>query len=157
LLVLTRLEAHAVDVVIERVDIRDMIEETTSSMNVLFQEKNIEVSYDFPSKPMIISMDEHSLQKVITNLLTNALRYAKSMVSWKVIEVGNTLEVSISNDGPMIPSDLQNKIFDRFQKGEQGNIGIGLAIVQSVMEHYGGHVRVQSDEESTSFILTFKK
>lgn len=157
LLVLTRLEAHAVDVVIERVDIRDMIEETTSSMNVLFQEKNIDVSYDFPSKPMIISMDEHSLQKVITNLLTNALRYAKSKVSWKVIEVGNTLEVSISNDGPMIPSDLQNKIFDRFQKGDQGHIGIGLAIVHSVMEHYGGKVNVISTPEATSFVLIFLK
>lgn len=157
LLVLTRLESHSVDMVIERIDIRDMIEETTSSMNVLFQEKKIEVHYDFPSRPMIISMDDHSLQKVITNLLTNALRYAKSKVVWKVVEVGNTIEVSISNDGAMIPHDLQAKIFDRFQKGDQGHIGIGLAIVQSVMEHYGGQIRVHSNEENTSFILVFKK
>ena len=57
----------------------------------------------------------------------------------------------------MIPVDFKDKIFDRFEKGDRGHIGIGLAIVKAVMEHYGGTIEVDSHPEKTTFILQFKK
>ena len=57
----------------------------------------------------------------------------------------------------MIPDTIKNAIFDRFIKGEKGHIGIGLAIVKAVMDHYGGRVEVLSNQEKTTFILYFKK
>jgi two-component system sensor histidine kinase CssS len=157
LLVLSRLEAHNVDVVVESIDVRDVIEEISSSMHVLLEEQGLEIKYQFPNTPVILQMDESSLTKVFSNLLTNAIRYSKSIIIWEVIEHSNLIEVKISNDGEMIPEDFKDKIFDRFQKGDRGHIGIGLAIVKAVMEHYGGDIKVDSNPEKTTFILQFKK
>lgn len=157
LLVLSRLEAHNVDVVVESIDIRDVIEEISSSMHVLLEDKGLEMKYQFPNHPVILKMDESSLTKVFSNLLTNAIRYSKSKIVWEVNEHNTHVEVKISNDGEMIPEDFKDKIFNRFQKGDRGHIGIGLAIVKAVMEHYGGDVKVDSHPEKTTFILQFKK
>jgi two-component system sensor histidine kinase CssS len=157
LLVLSRLEAHAVDVMVQSIDVRDLIEEISSSMNVLLQERNLSMEYHFPATPSIIKMDESSLHKIFTNLLTNALRYAKSKIIWDVVEKVDSVEVTISNDGEMISEEFKDVIFDRFQKGDKGHIGIGLAIVKAVIEHYGGSIRVDSSSKWTCFILTFKK
>jgi two-component system, OmpR family, sensor histidine kinase CssS len=157
LLVLSRLEAHNVDVMVESLDIRDVIEEISSSMHVLIEEKELDLKYQFPNQPVIVKMDSSSLTKVFSNLLTNAIRYSKSKIVWEVIEHANHIEVKITNDGEMIPEDFKDKIFDRFQKGDRGHIGIGLAIVKAVMEHYGGSIQVDSNPEVTSFKLIFKK
>lgn len=157
LLVLSRLEAHNVDVMVESIDVRDVIEEISSSMHVLLEDKGLEMKYQFPSHPVILKMDESSLTKVFSNLLTNAIRYSKSMIVWEVIDHKDNIEVKISNDGEMIPVDFKDKIFDRFEKGDRGHIGIGLAIVKAVMEHYGGTIEVDSHPEKTTFILQFKK
>ncbi|MBS3991531.1 MAG: HAMP domain-containing histidine kinase [Erysipelothrix sp.] len=157
LLVLSRLEAHNVDVIVESLDIRDVIEEISSTMHVLIEEKGLDLKYQFPNHPVILKMDSSSLTKVFSNLLTNAIRYSKSKIVWEVFDNAKTIEVKISNDGEMIPEDFKDKIFDRFQKGERGHIGIGLAIVKAVMEHYGGSIQVDSNPEVTSFKLIFKK
>lgn len=157
LLVLSRLEAHNVDVVVESIDVRDVIEEISSTMHVLLEDKGLEMKYQFPSHPVIIKMDGSSLTKVFSNLLTNAIRYSKTKIVWEVIDSKEYIEVKISNDGEMIPENFKDKIFDRFQKGDKGHIGIGLAIVKAVMEHYGGNIQVDSKPEETSFKLTFKK
>lgn len=157
LLVLSRLEAHNVDVVVESIDIRDVIEEISSSMHVLLEDKGLEMKYQFPSHPVIVKIDGSSLTKVFSNLLTNAIRYSKTKIAWEVIDSKDSIEVKISNDGEMIPADFKDKIFDRFQKGDRGHIGIGLAIVKAVMDHYGGNIHVDSNPEETSFKLIFKK
>jgi two-component system, OmpR family, sensor histidine kinase CssS len=157
LLVLSRLEAHNVDVMVESLDIRDVIEEISSSMHVLIEEKQLDLKYQFPNQPVIVKMDSSSLTKVFSNLLTNAIRYSKSKIVWEVSEQAKHIEVKITNDGEMIPEDFKDKIFDRFQKGDRGHIGIGLAIVKVVMEHYGGSIQVDSNPEETSFKLIFKK
>jgi signal transduction histidine kinase len=157
LLVLSRLEAHSVDMMVQKLDVRDLIEEISSSMNVLLQERNLIMEYHFPSLDSSINIDESSLHKVFTNLLSNAIRYAKTKIVWDVIHHHNELEVRISNDGEMIEDEFKDIIFNRFQKGEKGHIGIGLAIVKAVMEHYGGSIRVESSPSQTSFILMFKK
>lgn len=157
LLVLSRLEGHIVDVVIESYDVRDVIEEVSSSMSVLLHERNLNMSYQFPNQLSQIKIDESSLHKVLINLLSNAIRYAHHNITWSVKEHPNEIEISISNDGDMIPDTIKNAIFDRFIKGEKGHIGIGLAIVKAVMDHYGGRVEVLSNQEKTTFILYFKK
>lgn len=157
LLVLSRLEAHNVDVVLEFVDVRDVIEEISSSMHVLLKDKNLELKYQFPNHPILLKIDTSSLIKVFSNLLTNSIRHSKTSIVWEVIDHPNDIEVRITNDGDMIPHDFKGKMFDRFQKGEHGHIGIGLAIVKAVMEHYDGEIHVDSSPKHTTFKLFFKK
>lgn len=144
LLILSRLEGNIIDVVIEHLDVRDIIEEITSSMVILLNKRNLTINYVFPKEACIINMDKASLHKVFTNLLANAIRYAQSTIIWTVIHHEQEVEVRIANDGEKIENVSEEAIFERYAKGSKGQYGIGLSIVKAVMDHYGGSVAVES-------------
>ena len=67
--------------------------------------------------------------------------------------------VTFSNTGKMIPLEIQSRIFDKFftTKSEKNGTGLGLSIVQKVVKDHGAMIKVTSDEQYTSFIVTFKR
>ena len=75
---------------------------------------------------------------VVENLLDNALRYAKTEV---IIETDNDF-LSVYNDGSHIDEDRTNEIFKAYEKGEGGQFGLGLSIVNRVVTNYGYEVSV---------------
>lgn len=75
---------------------------------------------------------------VVENLLDNALRYAKTEV---IIETDNDF-LSVYNDGSYIDEDRTNEIFKAYEKGEGGQFGLGLSIVNRVVTNYGYEVSV---------------
>jgi two-component system OmpR family sensor kinase len=103
-----------------------------------------------PSEPQVLG-DEHKVRQVMTNLLGNALRYSPE---------GSPVEIAVSADasrgvgvfeiidhGEGIPEQLRSKIFDRFWRAdtsrnrETGGSGLGLSIVQSIVDAHRGSVR----------------
>jgi signal transduction histidine kinase len=74
-------------------------------------------------------------------------------------ETKRIIEVTISNSGDMIPVDIQEKIFDKFftTKGETTGTGLGLSIVRNVVDEHNAKIILISDEQFTSFIVTFIK
>lgn len=64
------------------------------------------------------------------------------------------------NDGPAIPASSANHIFERFYRVEEsrnnktGGTGLGLAIVKGIIDQHNGHVKVESDETATAFVMT---
>lgn len=157
LLILSRLEGNITDVVVEPLDMRDVIEEITSSMAILLNERNLALNYRFPKHACIIAIDKASIHKVLTNLLANAIRYAEHSITWIVKDEEHEIEVSIANDGAKIEDIDEVTIFERYTKGRKGQYGIGLSIVKAVMDHYGGRILVNSTDEQTQFSLYFKK
>lgn len=103
------------------------------------------------------------LRRALANLLANALRYgdANSPVTIDVSTPGETLEISVMNQGPPIAPEDIPRLFDRFyrcdpartQPGDSG--GLGLAIVRSIMQMHGGAVRAESEANGTRFVLAF--
>ncbi|MDO5713373.1 MAG: HAMP domain-containing sensor histidine kinase, partial [Tissierellia bacterium] len=67
--------------------------------------------------------------------------------------------ISIENQGYMIPREKQNKIFERFYKldPKSKGFGIGLPMAKVIMEEHGGKIFVESDEDKTTFHLRFYK
>jgi len=108
--------------------------------------------------------DRLMIQRAIGNLLSNALRHARgdSIVQVSITRLDDTIELSVSNQGPAIePSDMP-RLFDRFFRTEKSRphpahsgTGLGLSITQSLMVAHGGSVRVRSDQKNTSFTLVF--
>lgn len=82
--------------------------------------------------------DESLLEMVLSNLLSNALRYAASQVTVAAQSGENGVAITVADDGPGIaPQDLP-RIFNRFYKGKNGQTGLGLAIARAAAEAIGG-------------------
>jgi signal transduction histidine kinase len=91
--------------------------------------------------------DPEALRRVVVNLLDNAVRYASSQVSVDIAVNGNgTAELVVGDDGPGIPEDERERVFDRFYRTHEsrsrdtGGTGLGLPIVRDVVRAHGGSV-----------------
>jgi len=115
--------------------------------------------------PALVGLaDGERMRQVIFNLIDNAIKYGrpggKTTVGGRMLPNGR-IEIAVVDDGPGIPEEAQERIFERFYRvdkarsREQGGTGLGLAIVKHVIQAHGGEVRVESEPGSGSaFIFT---
>ena len=90
--------------------------------------------------------DGHLLGHAVRNLLDNAARYAHSKVALSCCEVSGQIVITVSDDGPGIPTEDRERVFDRFVRLEQdrsrdkGSTGLGLAVARGIIERLNGRV-----------------
>ncbi len=116
-------------------------------------------SLDVPDEPVTIVGDQQRLHQVVANLLANARVHTPAGTSVTVTlgTRGGDAVVTVTDDGPGIPDDLQPVLFERFARGDSsrsraaGSTGLGLAIVAAVVEGHGGRVLVRSTPGATEF------
>lgn len=106
---------------------------------------NIEVSVE--GEMSTVYGNEEPWRVVIENLVDNALRYAKSKV---VIKTG-VHYISVYNDGSTIDSENIESLFKAYEKGEGGQFGLGLSIVNKVISNYGYTIRAKNHEQGVIF------
>jgi two-component system, OmpR family, sensor kinase len=120
---------------------------------------------ELPDEPVMVRGDEYRLRQVLANLMTNAARHTPpgTTVTVALPEPGpgaSSVTLSVTDDGPGIPSDLQPGLFERFVRGDTarshatGSTGLGLAIVDAVTAAHGGSVGVTSRPGQTTFTIT---
>jgi len=119
-----------------------------------------EWEFDAPDERVMIVGDEPRIHQVLANLLTNARVHTPegSQVGVELSVVGGTTAViTVDDNGPGISPELQPTLFERFARGDSsrsriaGSTGLGLSIVQAVIEAHGGTVSVTSAPGATSF------
>jgi two-component system, OmpR family, sensor kinase len=117
---------------------------------------------ELPDEPVVVRGDQHRLHQVLANLLSNAARHTPddTQVTVAVAEAGpGYASVSVTDNGPGIPAELQPTVFERFVRGDvsrsraAGSSGLGLAIVQAVTAAHGGHAEVASRPGETRFTI----
>ena len=117
---------------------------------------------DEPTEVLVLG-DDHALRQVLANLLSNARVHtpAGTTVTTSISEHEGTVLVSVRDDGPGIPQDLQERLFDRFSRGDAarspgtGSTGLGLAIADAVVRAHRGHIEVDGTPGATTFTVTF--
>jgi PAS domain S-box-containing protein len=132
----------------------EIITESTTFLQSEFQTRNVAVSFDLaPDLPMIFG-DRTQLQQVVVNLAMNAMQaMMRSGVAEKSIAIRArkideaTICCVVEDSGPGIGSEHLPHLFDRFFTTRETGMGLGLPIVQSIIEAHGGRIRV--DNEST--------
>jgi two-component system, OmpR family, phosphate regulon sensor histidine kinase PhoR len=115
---------------------------------------------------LVVLADNDRMRQVISNLLDNAIKYGKVGGTTSVLGAhmdDGRIEIAVSDDGPGIPRDARERIFERFYRvdkarsREQGGTGLGLAIVKHVIQAHGGEVRVESEQGGGSrFIISLQ-
>ena len=108
--------------------------------------KGHEVTRDLPSELVLIKGDSALLERVLTNLIENSLKYAgnsaqRGIRAWRD---GERLEMAIWDNGPGIPDKDLTRIFDKFARGDKESsvpgVGLGLAICKTIVESHGGRI-----------------
>lgn len=140
-------------------NIYDLLESIGERFEPSFRQHNIRFQVEYPDKDFTAMVDSESIIKLVSNLLTNARKYAKDEVtlSCKVQNEQHTFVIAVSDNGTGIRSEEQTKIFEPFYQasGHQQGTGIGLSIVKGIVNAHHGSIEVVSKlNEGTSFIVT---
>lgn len=123
---------------------------------------NITMSLSLPDKETVLYVDREKITKIINNLLSNALKFTKSKIELQVKILDHRFEVKVMDDGPGIPDNEKERIFEAFYQATQnsGNnaktgTGIGLTFSRLLAESHKGSLTLEDNQwNGSSFILT---
>jgi len=94
------------------------------------------------------------LDRVVSNLLSNAVQYGAPPFVVTAERRGTHLRVAVSDHGPGVPEELRPRLFERFARGDDVNgTGLGLAIARSYARAHGGDIVYEGDVGGTRFVL----
>jgi signal transduction histidine kinase len=150
---LSKLESRQVKPKMEPFFMFDLLQDIGRKYKLLAQEKNIDLETELPSKMPVVCADIALIERVLQNLIDNALNYTpeNGKVKIKMEEVSKQVHVSVINTGPGIASEELPKIFDRYYKVENTKTsrgtGLGLAIVKNILEIHKADIQVESENQ----------
>jgi len=149
LLDLSRLDAVAVAVNPKPVVVRSVLEEIASAAVPPGTSVTIEASRDLAAV-----IDPHVLDRVVSNLLSNAVTYGAPPVVVTAERRGTHLRIAVSDGGSGVPEKLRPRLFERFARGDEANgTGLGLAIARSYARAHGGDIVYEPDNGGARFVL----
>jgi signal transduction histidine kinase len=139
LLDLSRIDAKRVRITRERVRLRPQLEEIVAS---IAGDRSSEVTVEAASE-LEVDVDPNAIERVVSNLLTNALRYGAPPVIVQAEHKDQHIRIRVEDSGAGVASEFAPFLFDRFRRSEQsrqrgGGIGLGLAIARSYAHAHGG-------------------
>jgi len=108
--------------------------------------------------PAFIEGDAREVGRALDNLLANAMRFAKQRIRVHVEQDGDWVELSVEDDGPGVPVDRRERVLQPFVQVERDgdHSGLGLAIVQRIVEGHGGNVVLDDSPELGGFWIRLR-
>ena len=152
LLDLARSDAGRLAIRPQPTEVAPLIEDVVRTMRAQTEAASQSLGEDVqPGLPQI-NVEPARIRQILVNLITNAHEYSPEGASIEVSAraVGAEVEISVSDNGPGIPADQVERIFERFTRGDAGltqrvgGTGLGLAISKSLVEAHGGSIAVES-------------
>jgi PAS domain S-box-containing protein len=113
------------------------------------------LTFDYSDRPILILADKARIKRVVANLIDNALKftlpvYGKVFVRVSKIEKGGVATVEVSDNGPGVPEEFRDRIFEKFYRADSGKSGakngkgLGLAFCKMIVEAHGGKIVVEN-------------
>ncbi|WUI08862.1 HAMP domain-containing histidine kinase [Micromonospora sp. NBC_00421] len=141
------------------VDLTALVVDAVSDAHVAGPEHRWQL--DLPDEALEVPGDSVRLHQVVANLLANARVHTPpgTTVTTRIAPVPGAVEISVTDDGPGVPPELRDEVFERFARGdssrsrEHGSTGLGLAIVAAVVEAHHGTVALESRPGRTVFTV----
>ncbi len=165
---LSKVEAGKIELIIERMSIPNVINETLMLLNERALKNNVTLRKEIDPEMEFINADKQRVKQILFNLLSNALKFSKKeggTVSVIAKKEGDDLIISVSDTGIGIKREDLGKLFREFEQlnsditKNYGGTGLGLAISKKLVELHGGQIWIESryGEGSTiTFTLPFK-
>jgi two-component system, NtrC family, sensor histidine kinase KinB len=153
------MEAGKINLELETMDVRNIFYQIRDVFKNQIEAKHVNLTSDIPEDLPTVRADENKIMWVLTNLVSNALRYVRpgGHIGLKADRISAHVQVSVTDDGQGIPLEYQSKIFQKFVQvngQEPGGTGLGLAICKEIVRAHRGTIWVESSPGHGS-IFTF--
>ena len=148
LLDLHKIEAGMIEIKRQLCNITDILDKQLTEFEMVLNKKRIKINKQIVHENLAIWADEDRITEVVNNLLSNAVKYSPDggMVSLKIDYLGGFVRFECSDNGPGIPADRIDKIFNKFERfntAKEGT-GLGLAISKDIVEMHRGKIWVEN-------------
>jgi two-component system sensor histidine kinase KdpD len=162
LLDMTKIESGAIELDRQLVDVDETVGAALQRVSSMVASHRIEV--DLESNLPMLNLDVMLFEQVLVNLLDNAAKYAPqgSLITVRARRTFGAIAIEVLDEGPGIPEDLLERIFEKFHRVKQGDrqragTGLGLAICRGFVEALGGKIVAanRADRSGAIFTITF--
>ncbi len=152
-----------IDKVWRSVSLKDQIQKAEDLFKLIAQKKSITISYEVPEEQVNVKAGEEELEKVLNNLISNAIKYTPTGGNISVVLrlVDKQVTLRVKDNGIGISSEDVPKIFNEFFRTKEAKVidpdgsGLGLPFVKKIVESLGGTIRVESEKgQGTEFMVT---
>ena len=154
LLYTSRLDVICEAVADETFDLQETLGRCTWAIAGKAANTGVQIDLRMGKDPVPLWGREEMIERALSNVLTNALRYARTEIIISLSVVGGKAVVTVEDDGEGIPPEDLPHIFERFYKGRGGITGIGLSITQEAVRLHKGVVTASSERGHTAFTIT---
>lgn len=141
---------------------QEIVDAAIERLNEKLEEKEITIARHIPDKMSVLCDREH-IRRVVTNLISNAIKWSppEDVITISASTSGEDVTVSIFDNGPGVPDDQRQRIFERFyqvdtaRSGREGS-GLGLAICKHIVEAHGGKIWAEGNSQGSGgrFLFT---
>lgn len=118
------------------------------------QYERIDINWNLDLDNIIIKGDYEQWKVVFENILQNQIRYSKDKIEVALNEDDENVVCIVYNNGPFIEDEEKYKLFNAFEKGSEGQSGLGLNIVKRIVDMYNGKVWVENQNDGVSFYIS---
>lgn len=166
LLDLAKMEAGELTLNIMPLEINELVRKCVIKLETLLLEKNLTVEADFEEEDMLVNADADAIERVLYNLMHNAIKFTPAGGNIKVMTriLKGRIEVTVKDNGIGIDENEMDMVWDRFYKTDKSRsrdktgTGLGLAIVRNIINEHGQNIWVESKSgEGTSFTFTLAR
>jgi len=135
------------------VDMRELLEQAAATMGETYRERGVALQLELPAAAQPLWADADRITQVALNLLSNAAKYAPrgtGLVQMRLKDETDGITVEVQDNGPGIAPEQQAMVFEKFRQvsGDDhyrpGGTGLGLPISRQIVEHFGGHLWLDS-------------
>lgn len=150
---LARLDSDKLELSLSKVDVRSVTKLLAESFESLAESKGSKLSVVVPSKPLYVALDVDKYQKILTNLISNAIKFTseKGSIQVNLVQEKDEFVLSVSDNGKGIEEGRIPYVFDRFHSNEERiaggghGLGVGLNLTKEFIELHKGSITVESD------------
>jgi signal transduction histidine kinase len=165
LLDVARIQSGKMSIDVKDTDVTSLIAEVVSAQAATAEKKHIGVHAEGCKSPLMIATDGKRLYQVLTNLMSNALKYTRSGdITISLTDIKDRIEIRVKDTGMGISSEDQQKLFAPFFRVENSEVasitgtGLGMWVTKQLVELMGGSIGVESIKGvGTHVVVTLRK
>ena len=159
---LSRIEAGDISWTMGQVKVRELIGDTVAAMRAPAAERGVSLAAELPAGDLLANANAEKVQRVLFNLIQNAIRHtpADGSVTVRARPAAGGVEVEVADDGEGILASDGERVFDAFYRGDaarrEEGAGLGLAISRAIVEAHGGRIWFEDGAPGTRVHFTLR-
>jgi signal transduction histidine kinase len=161
---LSRIEAGDISWTMSQVELHELVGDTVAAMRAPAAARGVALSADLPAGELVARANTEKLQRVLFNLIQNAIRHtpADGSVTVRARTAAGGVEVEVADDGDGIAAADGGHVFDAFYRGGdeadhgEDGAGLGLAISRAIVEAHGGRIWLEQAKQGTRVRFTLQ-